>query len=189
MPLAATLATERVFEAFRSPSKVDALLHGHSYSGYPIGCAAAVEALGLMSSPQNPALCTPERFAHFVPHGCMTALSCTLQKLALQHCCRNVMFALAHHHRKNVIGRRVRLSRGDRATMHGASAKTVALSVGHTSSLPESSQFPLFRCTKEPACSQPCGRLLELWDIDQVSRLSQHPRIDRVIALGEPDAV
>lgn len=73
LPLAATLATERVFEAFRSPSKVDALLHGHSYSGYPIGCAAAVKALELMSSPQNPALCTPERYAHFVSHGCIIA--------------------------------------------------------------------------------------------------------------------
>ena len=61
VPLAATLATEQVFEAFKSSSKVDALLHGHSYSGYPIGCAAAVEALRLMSSPQNPALCIPER--------------------------------------------------------------------------------------------------------------------------------
>lgn len=66
MPLAATLATEQVFEAFKSLSKVDALLHGHSYSGYPIGCAAAVEALRLMSGPQNPALCIPERSV-FIP--------------------------------------------------------------------------------------------------------------------------
>ena len=61
MPLAATLATKEVFEAFRSSSKVDALLHGHSYSGYPIGCAAAVEALRILGSPQNPSLCSPDR--------------------------------------------------------------------------------------------------------------------------------
>lgn len=61
MPLAATLATREVFDAFKSLSKVDALLHGHSYSGYPIGCAAAVEALRILGSPQNPALCTPDR--------------------------------------------------------------------------------------------------------------------------------
>ena len=67
MPLAATLATGAVFEAFRSSSKVDALLHGHSYSGYPIGCAAAVEALRILGSPQNPALCTPDRRVRNVP--------------------------------------------------------------------------------------------------------------------------
>ncbi len=64
MPLAATLATAEVFEAFKSSSKVDALLHGHSYSGYPIGCAAAVEALRILGSRQNPSLCTPERYEH-----------------------------------------------------------------------------------------------------------------------------
>ena len=42
----------------------------------------------------------------------------------------------------------------------------------------------LCRCAKQPACRQPCGRLLELWDSHQVTQLSQHPRIDRVIALG-----
>ena len=43
------------------------------------------------------------------------------------------------------------------------------------------------RCTKQPACSQPCGRLLELWDKDRVTQLSKHPRIDRVIAIGAPE--
>ena len=64
MPLAATLATGEVFEAFKTSSKVDALLHGHSYSGYPIGCAAAVEALRILGSPQNPSLCTLDRCVH-----------------------------------------------------------------------------------------------------------------------------
>ena len=64
MPLAATLATGEVFEAFKTSSKVDALLHGHSYSGYPIGCAAAVEAMRILGSPQNPMLCTPDRCVH-----------------------------------------------------------------------------------------------------------------------------
>lgn len=45
VPMAATLASSRVFDAFRGPSKLDALLHGHSYSGHPIGCSAAVLAL------------------------------------------------------------------------------------------------------------------------------------------------
>jgi dethiobiotin synthetase/adenosylmethionine--8-amino-7-oxononanoate aminotransferase len=62
VPLAATLATREVFDAFSSQEKVDALLHGHSYSGYAIGCGVAVEALRLYADPlSNPALCVPGR--------------------------------------------------------------------------------------------------------------------------------
>ena len=42
----------------------------------------------------------------------------------------------------------------------------------------------LCRCSKQPACSQPCGRLIELWDNKQVTQLSKHPKIHRIIALG-----
>ncbi|KAH9305032.1 hypothetical protein KI387_009436 [Taxus chinensis] len=45
VPLAATLATESIFEAFEGKSKLFALLHGHSYSGHAIGCAAAIKAI------------------------------------------------------------------------------------------------------------------------------------------------
>ena len=41
LPLAVTIASESVFEASLSPSKVDALLHGHSYTAHPVGCAVA----------------------------------------------------------------------------------------------------------------------------------------------------
>lgn len=44
VPLAITLASEDVFNAFKG-SKKDALLHGHSYTANPVGCAAAVESL------------------------------------------------------------------------------------------------------------------------------------------------
>ncbi|CAN0258670.1 unnamed protein product, partial [Ectocarpus sp. 4 AP-2014] len=44
VPMAATVATERVFDAF-SGAKADCLLHGHSYTAHPVGCAAAVEFL------------------------------------------------------------------------------------------------------------------------------------------------
>ena len=47
MPLSATLATDAVFQVFQGPSKLDALLHGHSYAGNPIGCAVACEALSI----------------------------------------------------------------------------------------------------------------------------------------------
>lgn len=39
-----------------------ALLHGHSYTAHPIGCAAGVAALQLYKDPElNPNLCTPEQ--------------------------------------------------------------------------------------------------------------------------------
>ncbi|KAK9815939.1 hypothetical protein WJX72_012312 [[Myrmecia] bisecta] len=60
VPLAATLATKAVFDAFQGASKLDALLHGHSYSGHAIGCSAAVAALQIYSDPTlNPSLCAP----------------------------------------------------------------------------------------------------------------------------------
>ncbi|PNH07174.1 Protein transport protein Sec31A [Tetrabaena socialis] len=59
-PLAATLASREVFQAFSGPSKLFALLHGHSYTAYPVGCAAAAASLHLLSSPAtNPNLCAP----------------------------------------------------------------------------------------------------------------------------------
>jgi bifunctional dethiobiotin synthetase / adenosylmethionine---8-amino-7-oxononanoate aminotransferase len=47
VPLSATLAKEDVFNAFLGTSKVDALLHGHSYTAHAIGCAAAIESFSL----------------------------------------------------------------------------------------------------------------------------------------------
>lgn len=52
VPLSLTLATEEVFDAFKGDSKALALLHGHSYTAHPVGCAAANYALGhLRDSP------------------------------------------------------------------------------------------------------------------------------------------
>ncbi|URD78165.1 Aminotransferase class-III [Musa troglodytarum] len=45
VPLAVTLATESVFEAFQGDSKLLALLHGHSYSAHAVGCASAAKAI------------------------------------------------------------------------------------------------------------------------------------------------
>ncbi|KAJ1697981.1 hypothetical protein LUZ63_006493 [Rhynchospora breviuscula] len=45
IPLAATLATEDVFQVFRGNSKLRALLHGHSYSAHALGCTAAAKAV------------------------------------------------------------------------------------------------------------------------------------------------
>ena len=48
VPLAVTLASSSIFEAFLSESKGDALLHGHSYTAHPVGCEVASESLALM---------------------------------------------------------------------------------------------------------------------------------------------
>ena len=47
IPLAVTLATREVFEAFEGDSKLDALLHGHSYTAHAVGCQVATAALQL----------------------------------------------------------------------------------------------------------------------------------------------
>lgn len=52
LPLSATLATEEIFTAFLSDSKADALLHGHSFTANPIGCAAAIASLELFIKPE-----------------------------------------------------------------------------------------------------------------------------------------
>jgi adenosylmethionine---8-amino-7-oxononanoate aminotransferase len=50
MPLAATIATERVYEKFLSNNLDAALMHGPTFMGYPLGCAAANASLDLFQS-------------------------------------------------------------------------------------------------------------------------------------------
>jgi dethiobiotin synthetase/adenosylmethionine--8-amino-7-oxononanoate aminotransferase len=50
VPLSVTLASKSIFEAFLSDKKADALLHGHSYTAYPVGCEVANEALTMMET-------------------------------------------------------------------------------------------------------------------------------------------
>ncbi|GJQ12326.1 hypothetical protein GpartN1_g4117.t1 [Galdieria partita] len=45
LPMAVTLTTEEVFDAFKAEKKKFALLHGHSYTAYPVGCQVALESL------------------------------------------------------------------------------------------------------------------------------------------------
>ena len=52
VPLAVTLASGDVFRAFDGTSKAEALLHGHSYSAYALGCEvanAALDRLGVLA--------------------------------------------------------------------------------------------------------------------------------------------
>ncbi|HWC27890.1 MAG TPA: adenosylmethionine--8-amino-7-oxononanoate transaminase [Solirubrobacteraceae bacterium] len=46
LPLAATLATERIYEAFLGqPAELKTFFHGHTYTGNPLACAAALATL------------------------------------------------------------------------------------------------------------------------------------------------
>lgn len=47
VPMAATMATEAVFEAFLSDSPDKALMHGPTYMANPLGCAAAIASIEL----------------------------------------------------------------------------------------------------------------------------------------------
>jgi adenosylmethionine-8-amino-7-oxononanoate aminotransferase len=50
LPLAATFATQRIFDAFLGqPSEGKTFYHGHTYTGNPLGCAAAIANLDLMA--------------------------------------------------------------------------------------------------------------------------------------------
>ncbi len=50
LPLGVTVATEEIYEAFLSPKRERAFLHGHSYTANPIACAAANASLTLFNA-------------------------------------------------------------------------------------------------------------------------------------------
>jgi dethiobiotin synthetase/adenosylmethionine--8-amino-7-oxononanoate aminotransferase len=53
LPLCTTLASEEIFQAFSSPEKSDALLHGHSYTAHAVGCTVAVDSLRTMTKMES----------------------------------------------------------------------------------------------------------------------------------------
>ena len=50
VPLAATVATEKIYQAFLSDDPDAALMHGPTYMAYPLGCAAANASIDLFAS-------------------------------------------------------------------------------------------------------------------------------------------
>jgi len=48
LPMSTTLASTSIFNAFLSDKKVDALLHGHSYTANPVGCSVALESIKMV---------------------------------------------------------------------------------------------------------------------------------------------
>jgi adenosylmethionine-8-amino-7-oxononanoate aminotransferase len=53
LPLAATLTSERIFEAFLAPyERFEAFFHGHTYTGNPLACAVAIANLDVFANEQ-----------------------------------------------------------------------------------------------------------------------------------------
>ena len=50
LPLAATACREEIYNAFYSQDHTHTFFHGHSYSGNPLGCAAAIANLKIFES-------------------------------------------------------------------------------------------------------------------------------------------
>lgn len=48
LPMSVTLASESIFASYLGEKKTDALLHGHSYTAQPIGCAVANQTLEIL---------------------------------------------------------------------------------------------------------------------------------------------
>ncbi|KPV73800.1 uncharacterized protein RHOBADRAFT_37661 [Rhodotorula graminis WP1] len=49
VPMAVTLASDAIFQAFWGDKKVDALLHGHSYTAHAVGCGIANKTLDILT--------------------------------------------------------------------------------------------------------------------------------------------
>lgn len=53
LPLALTVCSEKIYQAFLADSFDKAFAHGHSYTANPLGCAAAIASLDLLLSPET----------------------------------------------------------------------------------------------------------------------------------------
>lgn len=52
LPLGLTIVTQQIYDAFLSPEKAKAMLHGHSYTGNPLACAVACANFDLIDQPE-----------------------------------------------------------------------------------------------------------------------------------------
>ena len=53
LPLSLTIATDEIYKAFLSDDPKKALIHGHSYTGNPIACAAACKSFEIFTRPET----------------------------------------------------------------------------------------------------------------------------------------
>ena len=53
MPFGATSCAEKIYDVFLSNDRKKTFFHGHSYTGNPIACAAALASLDLLEKPET----------------------------------------------------------------------------------------------------------------------------------------
>lgn len=53
MPMGVTVASDRIYDSFKSTDQSAMFCHGHSYTANPLGCAAALASLDLLQSPET----------------------------------------------------------------------------------------------------------------------------------------
>lgn len=54
LPMAATLATNQIFDSFWGDNRGESFLHGHTFTANPIGCAAALESIKIIKRDNIP---------------------------------------------------------------------------------------------------------------------------------------
>lgn len=53
LPLGATLCSQRIYDAFYAQERAKTFLHGHSYTGNPLACTAALASLDLLQKEES----------------------------------------------------------------------------------------------------------------------------------------
>lgn len=53
LPMAITACKQKIFDAFLSSDKMKTFFHGHSFTGNPMGCAAALASLDILERPET----------------------------------------------------------------------------------------------------------------------------------------
>lgn len=66
LPLAATVCTDEIYDAFYSDDPVCTFFHGHSYTANPLGCAAAIATLELLEKEPSCFTAMEKRHAPYV---------------------------------------------------------------------------------------------------------------------------
>lgn len=62
VPLSVTLASQSIYDAFAiSTEKTHALLHGHSYTAYPVGCHVALETMDMLDEMRTDGTLAPHQ--------------------------------------------------------------------------------------------------------------------------------
>ena len=142
-------------------SKMQALLHGHSYTAHPLGCSAALEALDIFQDPAlNPNLCLhPSRIG-----------SASISELGAAD--------LAGGGKGVLPGDNMAAAQQAQQRQHSGCSR-------HSSSSMDGCQGAAGAGRDGDCEAGGCGRLMPLWSEERVKELSRLPGVEGVVALGK----